>query len=683
MLGAVGGLLFGVLVALGSAASAGTVPEPFEPLQVHRDGDAVIIDLWGRRYHFDAGPLPSRIESQGLSVLAEPLTVETAGAPYVWGPAQVAQVAPDRVVIGAYGRLGHVQAHARTRIDYDGMIEVSIRLQAQQPVTVGRLRYELKLTPEISRYYSHHLPYDYQAGFVDKQQLLDAAGPLPDQLRLPFVPTLAIGDPRVGIEWWSETNAHWSVPADHRPYKVITDATGTRLTVTPIHDPLPLAQWGVWRDRFSLFVFPARPPPEDWRSVRVAPYNRATNFDPNVGTRFLWLAMQDSFRPLYDGLPQSAEDTFQVELRANLRRRGVGYMPYGMLTLAPILHPTTMANLDRWSAQGEWWRVQEGRINRVIERNHPGVAVGDPYTYAVCARHPDYFNWILTENLAAIEREGPDAIYFDHGGITRMCERSPKLEGAEGREIWEYRELRRFYKQLYEQVQAHAPGTLILSHTHGAPKALGAFLDFHLFGEAFNTVFADGHPVDAYRADPSLYRPDYAAHAGTLEAMMHPRVGGVPSLIPQIKWAIDPDWPGRSRAFQRAFQALVLTNDVHAPLWVSDNEAAEQVLRAVDRFGDLRGAAVHPWWANARSVRGPRGLTSTVWVKEGRGLLVAANFGEIGSLGRIDLDLDALSLTGARRVTDVEEGAYWSRVLQDQGFTLRVDSGDLRILVIE
>jgi hypothetical protein len=264
-----------------------------------------------------------------------------------------------------------------------------------------------------------------------------------------------------------------------------------------------------------------------------------------------------------------------------------------------------------------------------------------------------------------------------------MCERSPQLEGAEGREIWEYSEVRRFYKQLYEQVQVLAPGTLILSHTHGTPKALGAFLDFHLFGETFNTVFADGHPVDAYRSDPNLYRPDYAAHVPTLQAMMHPRVGGVPSLIPQVKWAIDPDRPGRSRAFQRAFQALVLANDVHAPLWVSDNEAAEQVLRAVDRFGDLGGAAVHPWWTNARSVRGPRGLTFTVWVKDGRGLLVAANFGEMGSVGRVGLDLDALSLPGARRVTDLEEDSYWTRVLQNGGFSIRVDAGDLRILAIE
>jgi hypothetical protein len=684
MRGALGGLLLGSLLALGGGARAGTVPAPFQPLQVHREGDALAIDLWGRRYHFDAGPLPSQIESQGLALLAEPISLRSAGAAYVWGPAHVLQAAPDRVLIEGYGRLGDVQVHARTRVDYDGMVEVTIRLQAQQPVVVERLRYELVLVPEVSRYYHHHLPYDYQAGFVDKQQLLDAAGPLPAELRLPFVPTLAMGDPRVGVEWWSETNAHWSTPDDHRPFVVVSDPSGTRLSVTPIEDPLLLDQWETWRDRFTLFVFPARPPPERWRSVRVLPYNRASNFDPAPGTRFLWLAMQDAFRPLYDGLPQSSEDGFQLELRADLTRRGVGYMPYGMLTLAPVLHPKTMANLERWSAQGEWWRVQEGRVNRVIERNHPDVGVGDPYTYPVCAAHDDYLHWILTENLAALQREKPDAIYFDHGGITRMCERSPVLAGTEGREVWEYRALRRFYKGLYERVQEEAPGTLILTHTHGAPKALGAFLDFHLFGETLNTVFSGGHSTDAYRADPSLYDPDYAALAdGTLAAMLHPRVGGVPSLIPQIKWAMDPDQPGRSRAFQRAFQALVLVNDVHAPLWVSDNEAAEEVLRAVDRFGDLGNAVVHPWWANAGSVRAGHGLTSTLWVQDGRGLLVVANFGEAGVMGRIDLDLDALSLRGARRVRDLEENSFWTRLLRNQGFTLGVNAGDLRILVVE
>jgi hypothetical protein len=684
MRGALGWLLLGVWAALGGGARAGTVPEPFEPLRVHRDGDAIAIDLWGRRYHFDAGPLPSQIESQGLALLAEPLTIRTAGVPYVWGPARVVQVAPERVRISAYGRLGHVQAHAQTRIEYDGMIEVSIRLQAQQSVSLARLRYELKLVPEVSRYYSHHLPYDHQAGLVDKQQLLDSAGPLPGQLRLPFVPTLAIGDPRVGIEWWSETNAHWNVPVDHRPYTVVSDESGTRLTVAPIEDPLRLEKRDTWRDRFSLFVFPARPPPERWRSVRVVSYNRAANFDPDVGTRFLWLAMQDTFRPLYDGLPQTADVPFQAGLRADLGRRGIGYMPYGMLTLAPFLHPTTMARLDRWSAQGKWWRIQEGQINRVIERTQPAIGVGDPYTYPVCAAHRDYFHWILSENLATVRAEAPGALYFDHGGISRMCERSPLLKETEGREVWNYGELRRFYKQLYERLQDEAPGTMVLAHTHGTPKALGAFLDFHLFGEALNRVFSDGLPTAVYRADPSLYNPDYTPLAETtLTAMLHPRVGAVASLIPQVKWALDASSPGRTRAFQRGFQAVVLANDVHAPLWASDNEAAEDVLRAVDRFGGIAEAVVHPWWDNARLVRTPRGLTATVWVRDGRGLAVVANFGEVGVLGRIDLDLEGLSLAGARRVSDLEHGSMWTRKLIDQGFSLRVFAGDLRILVIE
>ena len=119
---------------------------------------------------------------------------------------------------------------------------------------------------------------------------------------------------------------------------------------------------------------------------------------------------------------------------------------------------------------------------------------------------------------------------------------------APGREVWEYRNVRAFYKRLYEGVARLRPEALIVIHTHGVPKALGAFVDFHMFGEALNAVFANGVPRKRYLANPELYRPDYLAlPEGFLEAHFHPRVGGVPSLLPQVRWAIDPARPGRAQ----------------------------------------------------------------------------------------------------------------------------------------
>jgi hypothetical protein len=343
-----------------------------------------------------------------------------------------------------------------------------------------------------------------------------------------------------------------------------------------------------------------------------------------------------------------------------------------------------MSGFPEWSASGKWWRIYAGYDNPVIRRTRPELGVGAPYTYPVCAARADYFDWMLEETLATLRSEKPQGLYFDHGGITRMCTRNPLLRGRPGAESWEYQNVRTFYKRLYERAKAIDPDVLLVTHTHGSPKAVGAFVDLHMFGEALNTAFGGGRPSSDYRARPELYTPDYLGlPPGYLDAQLFPRVGGVGSVIPQIRWAMDPARPSRVRAFQRAFLAWLLSNDAHAPLWVSDVDTADEVYRALDRFGDLGGAAVHPWWSNGARIVRPEGLRATAWVAGGRALLVLANLGGAPVRGRIQLDAAALGLPAARRYRDLEAPAAAPRPLESGGFEAAVPARDLRILLIE
>jgi hypothetical protein len=680
MLRAVFGLLLGMLPALGEGALAGTVPPPFEPLRAVMGDDGAEVALWGRRYRFAGGPLPTVVRSQGRQIFTGVPRFRLGGETVAWQRPELALATPREVRLRSVGAAAGARVEADTRVEYDGMIAVELSVHGAR---VSRLEYELRLAPEAARFFSHHLPYDYQVSNVDKGRLLESAGLLPDALALPFVPTLALGAREVGVEWWSETNAHWGTAARTPAFAVDRTAAGVRLRITPIAAPLEID--GVWRDRFALFVFPSRPPPRRWRSVRMLPFNRAANFgDASPETRFLWLAMQQGFHAKHDGLPASVDDAFQRGQRERLKQLGVGYMPYGMLTLAPILHPRTMAEFPRWSAEGRWWRLQPGFRNAVIERTRPELRPGAPYTYPVCAAEADYFEWMLGENVRALRDEKLDALYFDHGGITRMCVRSPRLRGAPGRESWEYGNVRRFYKRLYEAVQRERPEARVVIHTHGAPKALGAFVDFHMFGEALNAVFADGAPTADYRARPELYRPDYLAlPGGFLEAHFHPRVGGASSLLPQVRWAMDAERPQRSRAHQRALHAIALSNDVHVPLWVSDLAAAEEVVRALDRFGDLGDARVHPWWTNGAALRVPPGLRATLYTKGQRALLVLANFEVEARRGTVRLDAAAFSLPSLSRVRDLERPGASAQALGPNGFDVSVPARDLRLFALE
>jgi hypothetical protein len=655
---------------------------------VREEPGAVEIGLWGRSYRFDAGPLPSAIRSQGTALFVERPRFRVSGAAgeqiVAWQAPTLLEARPDAVRLRSLGSFPGAQVAAETRVEYDGMIDVSLELKAEQPVRLARLDYELTFPSSALQFFARHLPYDYQVANVDKRRLLEGAGKLPDRLSLEFVPTLALGDRRVGVEWWSETNAHWSQLPGARPFEVVRAGDVTKLRVTPIGASLSLAPGSSWRDTFTLFVFPSRPPPERWRSVRFLPYTRASNFDPRIGTRFIFLATESTFHARYDGLPASISDSFQIEARAEMARRFVGYMPYGMLTLAPMLHPQTMSHFEEWSAEGKWWRLQAGYDNDVIKRNHPELRPGAPYTYPACAARKDYFDFMLAENVNALRAERLDALYFDHGAITRMCIRNPILAGKNGRESWEYHNVRNFYKRLYEQVHAVRPDALIVIHTHGAPKALGAFVDFHIFGEALNAHFGGWRPATQYFSNPRLYTPDYLALPdGYLDAQLFPPVGGAASVIPQIKWALDPAQPGRVRSFERAFLALVLSNDAHAPLWASDLDTADEIYKAVDRFGDIGDAVAHPWWSNEATIRRPATLRATAWVRGGRALLVLANLGAAEVRGAVEFDRQALGVPGVQRLRDLERPDAKPVSIQADRFEVQVPARDLRILALE
>jgi hypothetical protein len=674
--------------ALAEALTESAVPPPFEPIRVQPAPGAVELTLWGRSYRFEAGPLPTAIASQGQALLVGrprfPLRGAQGEQEIAWQAPEVVEAHDDFVLLRSAGAAPGVRASAETRVEYDGMIAVDLTLEAERATEVRGLRYELPLASRAMQLFSRHLPYDYQLANVDKNQLLHSAGVLGERLQLGFVPTLALGDRRVGVEWWSETNVHWVPAPDAPPFVVARDGEAARLTVTPIAAPLPLAGGASWRDSFALFVFPARPPPERWRSVRFLPHNRVGVFNRRIGTRMMFLATQATFHAQHDGLPASVDDKFQREIREELDWKDVGYMPYGMLTLAPLLHPTTMSRFEEWSAEGKWWRLQPGFDNPVITRTHPELGPGAPYTYPACAARKDYFDWMLRENLATLRKERLDALYFDHGAITRMCVRNPVLGGRRDRQSWEYRNVRDFYKRLYEQARAVDPKALIVIHTHGAPKAIGAFVDFHIFGEALNVHFANGHPVNQYVANPRLYTPDYLAlPEGYLDAQFFPPVGGASSVIPQVRWALERVQPGRARGFQRALQAIVLSNDAHAPLWVSDLDTADEIYKAVDRFGDIGEAKVHPWWSNDALIRRPAGLRATAWVHDDRALVVLANLSAAAISADVGFDVAGLGLPDADSVRDLERPDSRRKRLEAGSFRTDVPPRDLRILLLE
>jgi hypothetical protein len=688
-----------LVLALGSlslgapgTAAAGASTFAFEPVRIevgaNADDPTVDVRVWGRRYRFRNGPIPTSIESQGQEILAPGAAFRTRTAEVWdvvrWTSPELLSVEPTAVRLQFRATPGQLEITATATIEDDGMIRVDLEIGCRSACAIEGWRYEFALRRDLGDlFYQHHLEYDYRQRNIDRRQMLAAAGRIPDsERRFDFVPTMFLGSRDLGIEWWSESDADWSHAPDFKPLALSLTSGEARFQVQPIQNRHDLAEGERWVDTFALFPAPMRPLPAWSSSVRFLSWQMAREFDSGIGTRFAWIGF--GFQARWHGLPESHQNGAQKDLRQRLAESHVRYIPYGKLTAAPTMHPMIFRHFDEWSASGTWF-VSEPPSDElaVLQLNGVTLQPRQGYSYAVCMGSKPYLEWILKENLRVLQEEHLDGLYFDHGAITRMCTRSPRISGKPGRQVWEYFNVRSFYRSLWREAKRLNPEALIVIHSHGQPRALAAYADFVFVGEALNSVFREGDASIWSALGRAHYDPDYLALPdGYLEAMTLPRVGGPVGILPQIKPAYDPDAPARAIRFQRGLLAVALSNGV--PLWLANGalDALVDVYRAIDRFGTMEGAVFVPWWSSNPLVSHDSKLRVSLYRREQRDLIVAANLGDRAVATQLQF---APNETGGRRVVRAWDAETPRRSLPSDGAQVRVaiPGRDFRLILVE
>ena len=678
----------------GRAAEAGGgtwVPPPFEPVRVRSDGGAagdLVVSVWGRRYRFERGPLPAAILSQGTEIFAAPprFTVDVGGGeqPVAWDSPSVVERRADAVRLTTRGHAGPLALTATTRIEYDGMIRVDLEFRATRAVRVRRYSYELILPLEVARSFNHHVPYDYASLSVDKRQMLAAAGAFPDtSRRYAFVPTFFVGNRSVGLEWWCESDSRWVRPTRHRPLELGHRRDSAYFLVEPIVSPMALAQGATWSDTFAIFPMPLRAPPPDWRSIRFTTSWQRPSRPEERQLRRAFIAFPGQFEARWHGLPASDGSQTQRALREKVRNRGVLYIPYGVLTVVPALHPEAMKKAPEWAANDQFFTGPPRGMKKFLQAR-TNWKPGQAYQYAACMAREDYFDWLLDQYIDTFRGENLDGLYFDWAAILQMCRKNPLLEGRADRQVWEYFNVRRFYRRLYEAMKAERPDALLTMHTYGQPRALAAWADFTFIGEGWNVLFRNGYYFREIAKNPGLYRPDYfRLPQDYLEAQLLPRLGGITAVLPEIHHGIDPKHPERAQRYQRAFFALVLPYDV--PIWHANSEPTvlDSVFGAIDRFGPLDDAQVYPWWERQGVVPSDDGLVVTSYARDGRALLIVANWSKDSVTSALEFHQDILGLRKGFRLRDAENPNASPEPVSGVSAVVTVPAHDLRILVAE
>ncbi len=703
------------------------VPPPFTPMSVEQQDQNVMVSVWGRSYQFREGPVPTQIISQEQSLFARPplyrLTINNQETPITWSAPEMLMQARSAAVLHTRGTAGVVQIEAYTRIEYDGMIKVDYTFSAPEGTVINQFAYEWRLPEVIGQYFNHHIEYDFQYLNVNKDAVGSSAGLIPENKELVFTPTIWMGNREVGLEWWTETDANWtysgSTPEQPGSKPIVLAKSGNEAVfrVQPLASSLTFsAAQQHWSDTFALFPAPMRPMRENWRNMRILnPGHIHQYFKENrqAGSNLLSIVQPGSsyFRPQWNGLltpsripavQQQVREHFTkvqeqtAHIRRDIRRDIPIFIHYSMLTMAPMLHPKTQEKFEEWSADSQWHHANRQQV-QVLQASNPEYQPDQRVSYFVCAGRKDYFDWFVDEIVNGLKNnEYYKGIYFDFGSISRMCTNSPRLAGKERwKQSWEYFNIREFYKKLYERLRREAPDAYVLSHTHGQPRAVSAFLDHMIIGETLNAVFCKERPKSKCYGSPENvinYQPDYisAFPQGWFEGMFLPQFGGSTTLLPQIDWVFNGigeniELKERGMKFQRGMHAITLVNDVAILIGALDIDFARELYRTIDRFfGNLGSSQFYPWWTNKEIIKRTDQLKVSAYVKqnENKILVIIANFELHPVTGTLNFKLQDLGATPTKYL-DIENPQAGDTPL-DRGdsLTVTVQGKDFRILLL-
>jgi hypothetical protein len=666
------------------SAQAPPIPPGFEPVTLRDDADTPLqIRVWGREYVFTRGPTPTDIRTLGRRLLSEAptygLVVGGQEIAIAWDRPTVIETSERAVRLRTLGRAGATSVASETVVEYDGMVRVSLTLSAAQPIGVDRLRYVFRFDADIARFYNRHLEYDYRTMRVKRGELLETAGPISEApMRLPYIPSLAIGNHEVGFEWWSDSDAGFHNDPKATPIALARNGDLVSFTVDPISSRLELQPDRPWTHEFAVFALPMRAPTGDAHAHRFLAPGEVRFSRNKAGLRFYSIFFPGQFEARWHGLPASVDSAKQRGVRERLAKAGVGYVPYAKLTAAPSMHPKTMANTEQWSAAGVLFRgPSPGERRFMLER---GWVPGTTYGYAVCGTARAYFDWILDETLSTIRDESIAGVYYDWGSIMEPCASRVR----DGELAWGLFELRDFYRRLYEGVKASHPDLPITIHTHGQPRAIGAFVDYVFIGEALNVVFRRGKSFPQIKANPKLYVPHYMdLPEGFLDAQVFPRSGGITALLPEVHFSRDENDPQREVALTREMFAETLVGGIQ--VWFANCHVATRtsIMNAIDRFGNLDDARFHPWRDDPLGVGNMPGVRAAAYSRKEGALLIVANRNDRPVEFVIKPNPTELGAGDASNFIDPERPGGKPQPIGERGIPISIPARDFRLVLLQ
>jgi len=594
------------------AAEAGideTVPPPWTPLTA---GPGT-VRVWGREYHLSDGPFPERITTQGEPILASPVRVHLTTAAgeesfAVEKGAECIETKPTHVVFAGASTSRSLRLVWTSRIEFDGMLRCDLRFEPLgAPVEVRRLALSISAPAEHAKFVLTPCLRPWQD----------------DRVELAFDHFVWLTGHRLGLCWFTESDANWVNGPDEKPIAATRDDSAATLTLnlitrsTLVDKPVPYTM--------GIQATPARPLPEGWRNLNLGGYGRVKHAKAQTLCWGGGSLKQNAY------LQVAEEEAFRKTLR-KYRDAGAAGCPYSC--------PTYMAShnsiYDFYQAE---WRNSEG---------HKYVGyVKDALKYdlvAICprSRYTDLLAWWVDELAKRFEIGG---IYFD---CCWPMECHNSYHGCGGRDAFGKRirsapifPLRESLKRIYSIL--HKRDLILINHAHSRfMPPCHSFSDYWFPGEEYTAKL--GRNVYYYTDDmpPEVWQSE-----------LNSAIKGVGiSFLPEYGRGTPAELRDEQTKPSRSLLACCVVNDVPCSAsWINLGEI-EKLWAVMDKFS-VSEAEFIPYWRPG-PITADEPLTASAYKGEKYVLLIVSNLTAKPASAIVRVDAAALGAPpGCRIVSEV------------------------------
>lgn len=565
-------------------------PPPWSNLELVTGDNTASIKCWGREINYDKAIFPTSIQALGKPMLAAPISLEAiinGKAFYPESPKLKAQSA-DALAAQLNGSAmlsDALKIEVNSKIEFDGLIVMTIRLIPLHPVKVDLLKMSIPLPGELVKYKFLPVYSRKDVGAFDKSPNMTWS--------YPFINYIWIGDEDRGLTWFSESSEGWVIPAGINPINVKRTAGDTIWSLDLIGAATVLQKPLVYT--LGLQPTPVKPMPEN-------------QFAWGIGRNFqLYWTMPSHEK--YFGYPEVLKPGVYDKENDDANKQGLAVVRYGLLTALSAASP-------EWKYYGNDWNSSD-----IVDNSSSDViAFGNASVNMTCPAEEKFRDFIIWKMQKWVNENKFDGVYHDLSGV-HTCD--SKVHGCNGRmPILAWREL---YKRAYVMLKKERQPSFQMQHVSwGLCSPILGFCDAYMNGEQYV-----GQNISSYldRVPDDIWRTEFTGR----------QYGVVPLFIPALVNV-------RDAAPTQQLLGLLLLNGAPG-FWPNsgylNGQEIGKVFNALEKFG-LKGSDItfQPYWGDSsilEKVLEP--IRVSAYVKNNAVMLVVFNTATTPQSRRVDLKL--------------------------------------------